>query len=85
MSGVGQNLKKNTWNKDGFFSLDPRTKYCLVDAMVVLPMQQGDPDVTRDAKRELHGATLILLNRIVGETAHKHGELEGGDERTRGW
>ena len=82
MSGVGQNLKKNTWNKDGFFSLDPRTKYCLVDTMVVLPMQQGDPDVTRDAKRELNGATLILLNRIVGEAAHKHDELEGGDERT---
>ena len=79
---VKQNFKKNAWDGDGFSSLDPRTKYCLVDTMVVLPMQQGDPDVTRDAKQELHGATLILLNKIVSEAAHKHDELEGGNEKT---
>ena len=64
---------------DGFLGLDPNTKYCLVDTMVLLPLRRGDPDVTRDVKTELNGATLVLLNRIVGEAASKRNELETGD------
>ena len=64
---------------EGFLGLDPSTKYCLVDTMVLLPLRRADPDVTRDVKTELNGATLVLLNRIVGEATSKRNELETGD------
>ena len=79
---MGQNSKVALRDRDEFLSLDPGTRYCLVDTMVVLPIHQGDPDVIRDARLELHGATLILLDKIISEAVHKHGELEGGDGRT---
>ena len=59
--------------------MDPNTKYCLVDTMVLLPLRRGDPDVVRDIKTELNGATLVLLNRIVGEATYKRNNLETGD------
>ena len=77
-----QNFRNNTWNADRISSLDSRTKYCIVDTMVVLPIHQGDPDVTMNLKQEIHDATLILLNRIVGEAAHKHGKSEDNDKKT---
>ena len=77
---MGQN--SNSRAGDEFASLDPSTKYCLVDTMVLLPLVQGDPDVTKDAKLELGGATLVLLNRIVGEAAHKYDEMKGGNGKT---
>ena len=48
----------------------------------MLPLVQSDPDVTRDVKRELGGAILVLLNKIVGEAACKHDEMKGGNEKT---
>ena len=62
----------------GFSGLDPRTRHCLVDTMVLLQMRQGDPDVIEDAKRELRGATLVLLDIIVVEAVHRHGKHDGG-------
>ena len=62
----------------GFSGLDPRTRHCLVDTMVLLQMRQGDPDVIGDAKRELRGATLVLLDIIVVEAVHRHGKHDGG-------
>ena len=50
--------------------------------MVVLPIHQGDPDVTMNLKQGIHDATLILLNRIIGEAAHKHGKSEDRDKKT---
>ena len=79
---MGQNFKKSVWSTDKFSNLDSKTKYCLVDTMVVLPIHQGDPDVTADVKRELHNATLILLKRIVGEATHKHDEIKDNNEIT---
>lgn len=63
----------------GFLGLDPGTKYCLVDTMVLLPLRRGDPDVVRDIQTELNGATLVMLNRIVGEATYKRNDLETGD------
>lgn len=72
-------MEQDSHIDEGFLGLDPSTKYCLVDTMVLLPLRRGDPDVTRDVKTELNGATLVLLNRIVGEATNKHNELEAGD------
>ena len=77
-----QNFKNSTWNTDGISSLDPGTKYCVVDTMVVLPIHQGDPDVIMNLKQEMHGTTLILLKRIIGEAAHKYGKGEDDDKKT---
>lgn len=63
-----------------FLSLDPNAKCCLVDTMVLLPIYHGDPDVVPEAKRELNGAALVLLNSVVGEAAHKHEEMGCGKE-----
>ena len=79
---MGQNFKKSVWSTDKFSDLDSKTKYCLVDTMVALPIHQGDPDVITDVKRELHNATLILLKRIVGEAIHKHDEIKDNNEVT---
>ena len=65
-------------DEGGFSGLDPRTRHCLVDTMVLLQMRQGDPDVIGDAKRELRGATLVLLDIIVAEAVHRHGKQDGG-------
>ena len=65
-------------DEGGFSGLDPRTRHCLVDTMVLLQMRQGDPDVIGDAKRELRGATLVLLDIIAVEAVHRHGKQDGG-------
>ena len=65
-------------DEGGFSGLDPGTRHCLVDTMVLLQMRQGDPDVIGDAKRELRGATLVLLDIIVVEAVHRHGKQDGG-------
>ena len=65
-------------DEGGFSGLDPRTRHCLVDTMVLLQMRQGDPDVIGDAKRELRGAALVLLDIIAVEAAHRHGKQDGG-------
>ena len=79
---MGQNFKKSVWSTGKFSNLDSKTKYCLVDTMVVLPIHQGDPDVIAEVKRELHNATLLLLKRIVGEATHKHDEIKDNNEIT---
>lgn len=80
MRYIGNGMEQNSPNRVAFLSLDPNTKYCLVDTMVLLPMYCGDLDVVPEAKRELNGATLVLLNKVVGEAAYKHEEMEGGKE-----
>ena len=62
----------------GFSGLDPGTRHCLVDTMALLPTCQGDPGVIGDAKLGLHGAALILPDRIISEAAHRHGKQDGG-------
>ena len=79
---MGQNFRKSVWSTNKFSSLDSKTKYCLVDTMVVLPIHQGDPDVIADVKHDLHNATLILLKRIVGEATHKYDEMIGNNKVT---
>ena len=65
-------------DEGGFSGLDPGTRHCLVDTMVLLQMRQGDPDVIGDAKRELRGAALVLLDIIAVEAVHRHGKQDGG-------
>ena len=81
--GTNNAVKQDSHAGERFLDLDPNTKYCLVDTMVLLPLRRGDPDVTRDIKTELNGATLVLLNRIVGEATNKHNELETGDDEMK--
>ena len=73
-------MEPDSRDQAGFFDLDPDVKHCLVDTMVLLPICDGDPDVTRDTKRELNNATLVLLSRVVGEAAYKRKEMEGGGD-----
>ena len=63
-----------------FSGLDPGTRHCLVDTMALLPTCQGDPGVIGDAKLGLHGAALILPDRIISKAAHRHGKQGGGTE-----
>ena len=72
----------NSRTRDKFTGLDPSTKYCLVDTMVLLPLVHGDLDVIKDVKRELGGAILVLLNKIVGEAAHKYDEMKDVNKKT---
>ena len=64
--------------KAGFPALTPGTRHCLVDTMALLPTCQGDPGVIGDAKLGLHGAALILPDRIISKAAHRHGKQGGG-------
>ena len=65
-------------DEDAFLGLNPNAKYCLVDTMVLIPLCQGDPDVIRDAKREIGGAVLIVLDIILKEAVRKLGKMAGG-------
>ena len=64
--------------KAGFPALTPEQGHCLVDTMALLPTCQGDPGVIGDAKLGLHGAALILPDRIISKAAHRHGKQDGG-------
>lgn len=70
----------NSGNHARFASLDRSAKYCLVNTMVLLPICYGDSDVTHDVRRELNGAALVLLNKVVGGVAYRHGGQEDGRE-----
>lgn len=59
-----------------FLGLDPDTKYCLVDTMVLLPVYYEDPDMARDVRSLLGGATLVLLSKVVGEAYFKCRDVE---------
>ncbi len=48
-------------NGNMFSDLDPATKYCIADTMVVVPMRWGDRDVMAEAKKALSNSTLVLL------------------------
>ena len=69
-------MKLNFGGEVDFICLDRNTKYCLVDTMVLLPLSYGDMDVTRDVRRGLNGATLVILTKVAGEASYKYKEIE---------
>lgn len=73
--GTDDAVEQDSRIDEGFLGLDPSTKYCLMDTMVLLPLRRADPDVTRDVKTELRGLEKPRLHSwaFVGfETTELH-------------